>query len=47
MIKGVRTVFYSSQAGQLHALLCDKLGFEAIDIEGDMGITVTTLNGYK
>ena len=48
MIKGVHTMFYSSEADQLRAFLRDKLEFEATDIgdgwlifdfpEGDMGV---------
>ncbi|NND32629.1 MAG: hypothetical protein HKN76_08570 [Saprospiraceae bacterium] len=47
MIKGVHTMFYSSQAAELRAFLRDKLGFPARDIgdgwlifdlpEADMG----------
>ena len=32
MIKGVHTMFYSSQAGELRHFLRDKLGFDATDV---------------
>jgi catechol 2,3-dioxygenase-like lactoylglutathione lyase family enzyme len=35
MIRGVHTMFYSSEADQLRAFLRDKLGFKAIDIGHD------------
>lgn len=48
MIKGVHTMFYSSQAAKLRAFLRDKLGMKATDIgegwlifdvpEADMGV---------
>jgi len=48
MIKGVHTMFYSSEAEELRVFLRDKLGFNATDIgdgwlifdvpEGDMGV---------
>jgi catechol 2,3-dioxygenase-like lactoylglutathione lyase family enzyme len=34
MIKGVHTMFYSSQPAELRAFLRDKLGFSATDIGG-------------
>jgi catechol 2,3-dioxygenase-like lactoylglutathione lyase family enzyme len=47
MIKGVHTMFYTSQAEELRAFLRDKLGFEGVDVgdgwlifkmpEADMG----------
>lgn len=47
MIRGVHTMFYSSQANELRAFLRDKLGFKATDVgegwlifnlpEADMG----------
>ena len=47
MIKGVHTMFYSSQAGELRAFIRDKLGFPSTDVgdgwlifdlpEADMG----------
>lgn len=51
MIKGVHTMFYSSEAEELRIFLRDKLGFNATDIgdgwlifdipEGDMGVHPT------
>jgi len=48
MIRGVHTMFYSSQAAELRAFLRDKLGFPATDVgegwlifdlpEADMGV---------
>ena len=48
MIKGVHTMFYSSQADEMRAFLRDKLGFPATDVgegwlifdmpEADMGV---------
>ena len=48
MIKGVHTMFYSSQAKELRDFLKNKLGFKATDVgdgwlifdtpEGDMGV---------
>ena len=32
MIKGVHTMFYSSQADELRAFIRDQLGFKATDI---------------
>ena len=34
MIKGVHTMFYSSEAEKLRAFLRDKLGFAATDVGG-------------
>ena len=34
MIRGVHTMFYSSQADELRAFLRDKLGFSATDVGG-------------
>ena len=51
MIRGVHTMFYSSQAAELRAFLRDKLGFPATDVgegwlifdlpEADMGVHPT------
>lgn len=53
MIRGVHTMFYSSQAGELRAFPRDKLGFPATDVgggwlifdlpEADMGVHPTDL----
>jgi predicted enzyme related to lactoylglutathione lyase len=54
MIRGVHTMFYSSQAAELRAFLRDKLGFPATDVgegwlifdlpEADMGVHPTEEN---
>ena len=55
MIRGVHTMFYSSQAAELRAFLRDKLGFPATDVgegwlifdlpEADMGVHPTEEGG--
>ena len=55
MIRGVHTMFYSSQAAELRAFLRDKLGFPAADVgegwlifdlpEADMGVHPTEDGG--
>lgn len=55
MIRGVHTMFYSSQAAELRAFLRDKLGFPATDVgegwlifdlpEADMGVHPTEGGG--
>ena len=55
MIRGVHTMFYSSQAAELRAFLRDKLGFPATDVgegwlifdlpEADMGVHPTEDGG--
>ena len=55
MIKGVHTMFYSSEPELLRAFLKDKLGFQATDIgegwlifnfsEGDMGVHLADKTG--
>lgn len=55
MIRGVHTMFYSSQAAELRAFLRDKLGFSATDVgegwlifnlpEADMGVHPTDETG--
>lgn len=57
MIKGVHTMFYSSQAEELREFLRDILGFEATDVgdgwlifnflEGDMGVHPSDKKGQK
>ena len=57
MIKGVHTMFYSSEAKELRAFLRDKLGFKATDIgegwlifdfaEGDMGVHPSDETGQE
>ena len=57
MIKGVHTMFYSSQAKELREFLRDKLGFKATDIghgwlifdfaEGDIGVHPSDETGQE
>jgi catechol 2,3-dioxygenase-like lactoylglutathione lyase family enzyme len=57
MIKGVHTMFYSSQAAELRAFLRDKLGFPAHDVgdgwlifelpEADMGVHPADATGKE
>ena len=57
MIRGVHTMFYSSQADELRAFLRDKLGFSATDVgdgwlifdmpEADMGVHPTDANNEE